>query len=439
MTTAPVRLLVVLLTALFGAPSLAAPLAAPTGQPILVVTGSIANTNNGGTASFDLAMLEEIGMVTLATATPWYTGVMEFEGVPMQTLMRTVGAEGTEVVAVALNDYRSTIPMSDFEKYQVVLATRRNGQLMPIRDKGPLFIIYPFDSAAELRTANVRRHQAAEFELEQDDGRIIALAQQPMEDGGWVATCADVTEQRRAQARIAHMARHDELTNLPNRYAFRERIQEVLNASRADGSMLAVMCLDLDNFKEVNDTLGHPTGDALLCAVAERLVGCVRETDMVARFGGDEFAILQLEVGRLEDAERLASRLVDEMRRPFLINGDLVYSAGSVGIAISPKHGNDPVVLQKNADLALYAAKAERRRTYRFFKSEMDEQLVQRHVLERDLRRAIPDEQLHLRYQPIMHLRSRRAIGFEALLRWAHPVHGAFRRARLSPSPRTLA
>ena len=115
-----------------------------------------------------------------------------------------------------------------------------------------------------------------------------------MPDGGWVATFEDVTEQRRAQARIAHMARHDGLTNLPNRYAFRERIQEALRGMRRRAArMLAVMCLDLDNFKEVNDTLGHPTGDALLCAAAERLTACVRETDMVARFGGDEFAILQ--------------------------------------------------------------------------------------------------------------------------------------------------
>jgi hypothetical protein len=152
MTTARVRLSALLLAALFVAPAPAAPLAVPTGDPILVVSGNIANTNDGETASFDLAMLEEIGTVKLTTATPWYTGVVEFEGVPMQALMDTVGAEGTELVAVALNDYRSTIPMSDFEEYQVVLAIRRNGELMPIRDKGPLFIIYPFDSADELRT-----------------------------------------------------------------------------------------------------------------------------------------------------------------------------------------------------------------------------------------------------------------------------------------------
>jgi diguanylate cyclase (GGDEF)-like protein len=299
------------------------------------------------------------------------------------------------------------------------------GERPSLRDLAP-------ELAAELEE-NVRRSRKVEFETECYDGRIIAVAQRPMSGGGWVATFADVTKQRHDQARIAHMARHDGLTNLPNRYAFRERIQEALNACRTDGSMLAVMCVDLDNFKEVNDTFGHPTGDALLCSVAERLAGCVRDTDMVARFGGDEFAILQPHIERYDDAERLASRLLEQLRRPFLLNGELVYTTGSLGVAISPKHGNDPVVLQKNADLALYAAKADGRRTYRFFESEMDEMLANRHVLERDLRQAIANGQLRLHYQPIMHLRSMKATGFEALLRWTHPVHGAVSPSKFIP------
>ena len=271
---------------------------------------------------------------------------------------------------------------------------------------------------------NVARRRSAEFEIECRDRRIIAVAQRPMPESGWVATFADVTEQRLAQARIAHMARHDGLTNLPNRYAFRERIQEVLDARRTDGSMLAVMCLDVDQFKEVNDTLGHPTGDALLCAVAERLADCVRDTDMVARFGGDEFAVLQPQIERFDEAERLASRLVEAMRRPFMVNGELVYTTGSVGVAVAPKHGDDPVMLLKNADLALYTAKAEGRRTYRLFESKMDERVASRHILERDLRQAIAAGQFQVNYQPIVHLETMKTTGFEALLRWIHPVHG---------------
>ncbi len=145
---------------------------------------------------------------------------------------------------------------------------------------------------------------------------------------------------------------------------------------------------------------------------------------MVARFGGDEFAILQPRITRIDDADRLAARLMDELRKPFLINGELVYATGSIGIAISPKHGNDPDMLQKNADLALYAAKADGKRTYRFFESAMDERLVNRHILERDLRRAIAADELELYYQPIVDLRTMRMTGLEALLRWTHPVHG---------------
>lgn len=288
------------------------------------------------------------------------------------------------------------------------------------------------DVALELAD-NIARSRAASFETQCYDGRIIAVAQQPMADGRWVATFADVTEQRQAQARIAHMARHDGLTNLPNRYAFRERIQDALDRRAVGGSMLAVMCLDLDSFKVVNDTLGHPTGDALLCAVAERVAGCVRGSDMVARFGGDEFAILQVSIERLDEAERLASRIVDEMRRPFTIDGELVFATASLGVAIAPRHGADPDVLLKNADLALYAAKGDGRRTYRFFEEVMDELVADRRAMERDLRRAIAERALDLHYQPIVDLRSMKITGMEALLRWTHPERGVVPPSRFIP------
>jgi diguanylate cyclase (GGDEF)-like protein len=303
--------------------------------------------------------------------------------------------------------------------------TNGSADIPSLRDMAP-------DLAPELED-NIRRDRAASFETACADGRIIAVAQQPMPEGGWVATFEDVTEQRRAQARIAHMARHDGLTNLPNRFAFRERIEVALAECEHDGGTLAVMCVDLDNFKAVNDTLGHPTGDMLLCAAAERLSACVRETDMVARFGGDEFAILQMCVEGRADAEHLGARLVEAMRKPFLLNGELVYGTGSIGIAVAPEHGSDPDQLLKNADLALYAAKADGRRTHRFFKREMDERLAARHAMERDLRLAIPRGEFELHYQPVVHLRTMRITGLEALLRWVHPTRGSVPPAQFVP------
>jgi diguanylate cyclase (GGDEF)-like protein len=286
--------------------------------------------------------------------------------------------------------------------------------------------------ASELEE-NIRLERAASFETECYDGRVIAVVQQPMSEGRWVATFEDVTDQRRAQARIIHMARHDGLTNLPNRYAFRERAQDALKESAAAGRMLALHCVDIDHFKEVNDTLGHPVGDRLLCAAAERLKVHVRDTDMVARFGGDEFAILQPYIERPDDAERLAARLIEEMQKPFLIDGEIVYATGSVGVALYPRHGDDPDVLQKNADLALYAAKADGRRTYRFFEPAMDERLTMRHILERDLRRAIAEDEFEIHYQPIVNLATRQITAAEALLRWTHAEQGAIPPSRFIP------
>jgi len=280
---------------------------------------------------------------------------------------------------------------------------------------------------------NVRDGGAVSFDSELSDGRRIAVTQQPMSGGGWVATFADVTEQRRAETRIAFMARYDGLTSLPNRYTLRELTQQALSKATEQNSMLAVMCLDIDNFKEINDTLGHPAGDALLRAVAEKLARTVREEDVVARFGGDEFAILQPNIDRLGDAERLAARLLAEMRKPFLIDGETVYATVSIGVAIAPRHGADPDALQKNADLALFAAKADGKRTYRLFDTAMDERVTRRHGLQRDLRRALMHDEFELFYQPVVHLRTKRITGFEALLRWRHPVHGVIAPSKFIP------
>jgi diguanylate cyclase (GGDEF)-like protein len=184
------------------------------------------------------------------------------------------------------------------------------------------------------------------------------------------------------------------------------------------------MCLDLDHFKTVNDTLGHPTGDKLLCAAAERLSACVRGQDTVARFGGDEFAILLPSIDDRAAAEALGRRIVEEMSRPFDLSNDRVHVTSSVGIAFSNGVGDDADRLLKNADLALYEAKGDGRHTHRFFEPEMEERLSIRHGVERDLRLAIASGQFELHYQPVVELRSRRITGFEALIRWNHPMRG---------------
>jgi diguanylate cyclase (GGDEF)-like protein len=256
------------------------------------------------------------------------------------------------------------------------------------------------------------------------DGRSIAISYSPMPDGGWVATHEDVTDRRRTEARIAHMAHHDPLTDLPNRVLFRDRLGRGLAHLRRDGGQLAVLCLDLDRFKVVNDTLGHPTGDVLLQAVTARLQRCLRDADTVARLGGDEFAVIQTGPRQPRDATSLAQRLIAELALPFDLEGQQVVIGASVGIALAPEDGEDPDTLLKNADLALYRAKAEGRGTYRFFEADMNARVQARRALELDLRRALSANEFELFYQPVVALKTRRLRGFEALLRWRHPTRG---------------
>ncbi|MBR0873830.1 EAL domain-containing protein [Bradyrhizobium tropiciagri] len=255
------------------------------------------------------------------------------------------------------------------------------------------------------------------------DGRIISIAQRPTTDGGWLVTCEDVTEQQRAESQIAFMARHDALTRLPNRTLLAERIEQAV-AQVGRGSGFAVLCLDLDNFKQVNDTLGHPVGDELLRAVAERLNSCVREVDTVARLGGDEFAVIQCGVHGSEDCELLARRIVECVGAPYELNGHRVVVGCSVGISLSPGDGTGGEKLLKNADVALYRAKMEGRGTWRFFEPAMDASLQRRRAIELDLREAMAKDEFALYYQPLYDLHLDRICGFEALLRWMHPKRG---------------
>lgn len=253
--------------------------------------------------------------------------------------------------------------------------------------------------------------------------RTLQIAHQPLEDGGCVAVHEDVTEKRIAERRIARLARVDTLTEVANRYAFREMLARRYEAIGEDGG-LALLWIDLDRFKEVNDTLGHPVGDALLKAFAERVRSCVRRDDFVARLGGDEFAVLQTGRTRQEDAERLAERLVVEASRPFQICGQRIEIGASVGIALAPMHGAEPDELLKNADIALYRAKSEGRGRCVVFRAELAEAMRQRRQLELALKAALANDELELHYQPIVDLVSGRVTSCEALMRWRHPERG---------------
>ncbi len=255
------------------------------------------------------------------------------------------------------------------------------------------------------------------------NGRVIAIHHQPMPDGGWVATHEDITERRRAEAQVVFMAQHDALTGLPNRIAFRSRLEEAL-ASASRGQDCAVLCLDLDRFKFVNDTFGHAVGDELLRRVADRLRGCVRETDALTRLGGDEFAIFLTDLTQPEVAGELAQRVIQVLSEPFEIGDHGAIVGASVGIAVAPGDGSTADQLLRNADTALYRAKRDERGTYRFFEPEMDARLQARASLERDLRQAVRDQQFELAYQPQYDLGTNAICGFEALLRWRHPTRG---------------
>jgi diguanylate cyclase (GGDEF)-like protein len=256
------------------------------------------------------------------------------------------------------------------------------------------------------------------------NGGTLAVSHQPLPDGGWVATYEDITERRRAEARIAHMAHHDVLTDLPNRALFLTRLEEALARARRQGEPVAVLSLDLDRFKSVNDTLGHPVGDKLLCDGAARLTRSLRDTDTVARFGGDEFAILQIGHDQPREADALARRIGEVIAAPYHLNGSEVVIGTSIGISLAPGDGLNADELLKNADMALYRAKGDGRGGHRFFEPEMDAQLRERRSLELDLRQALGRDEFELHYQPLVNLRTEEIVGYEALLRWKHPERG---------------
>jgi diguanylate cyclase (GGDEF)-like protein len=253
--------------------------------------------------------------------------------------------------------------------------------------------------------------------------RSLSWTFQPMAGGGAVVLLEDITERRTAEARITHLARYDELTGLPNRVNFRDEIERLLVVPHDAEQLSALLFVDLDQFKQVNDTLGHPCGDQLLGAVADRLRAMLRPEDFVARFGGDEFVVFQQNIKSNEEAARLARRIVDHLSERYKIDNHLVEIGASVGIAMTSP-GVSADTLLKNADMALYRAKADGRGTFCFFREEMAQTVEARRILELDLRKALANEEFELFYQPLVNLKSGRIATCEALLRWNHPVRG---------------
>ena len=250
---------------------------------------------------------------------------------------------------------------------------------------------------------------------------------------GYLVAIVDITERRKAEARIAYMAHHDGLTNLPNRELYQERLKQALESGEGGNKRVAVLCVDLDLFKNVNDSHGHPVGDRLLKLVAERLRGQVRGNNLAARLGGDEFAVILPSDVSPNEASDFAARLIKVLSATYDIDGNELVIGASIGIALSPGDGESSEELMRNADLALYRAKEDGGGVHRFFEREMDRQAQKRRDMELDLRRALANGEFELHYQPLVHVASDSISGFESLLRWRHPDKGMISPADFIP------
>jgi diguanylate cyclase (GGDEF)-like protein/PAS domain S-box-containing protein len=409
-------------------------------RPVLDLTRNVL----GIRASGDLALLPDRRIVARkdeigALANAFSKLLQELADARRQLIARSEEeiAKQAQRLQAALTNMSQGLCMFDREQ-RVVVANRRYAEMYGLT----LEQIEPGTSLRDILEARVAQGVYGTIEgrkvveeglatfnrevteiLELADGRFISVLRRPLADGGLISTHEDITERQRAEARIAHLAHHDTLTDLPNRALLRERMEKAVAAMQQGGPRLAMLLLDLDRFKEVNDTLGHPIGDALLKAATERLRGCVRERDTVARLGGDEFAILQ----RINDATEtvaLAKRVQEVIAAPFDLDGHHVLVGTSIGIAVAPGDGTQADQLMKHADLALYRAKSEGRGTYRFFEPEMDQRMQARRKLEGELRNAIVNGEFTLHYQPLVNVERDEICGFEALVRWVHPERG---------------
>jgi diguanylate cyclase (GGDEF)-like protein/PAS domain S-box-containing protein len=305
-------------------------------------------------------------------------------------------------------------------------------EIVDLRFEAGSFPAMTRDEYLHWRTNVAVSNEAKDSIVELMNGRTFKIRHRPMAGGGWVATHEDITEQRQSEVKIEYMAHHDALTDLANRVLLNDRLEYALGRVQ-HGEMVAVHHLDLDQFKAVNDTFGHPCGDRLLRTVAERLRALTGEADTIARMGGDEFVIVQATITDPADATSLAQSVIDALSEPYDIDGQQAVIGVSIGISVGPGDGSNPDKLLRNADLALYRAKSDGRGTFRFFEPVMDLQMQTRRIMEQDLRKALPSGEFELYYQPVVNLASKEISGFEALIRWNHPSKGMISPADFIP------
>jgi diguanylate cyclase (GGDEF)-like protein len=349
----------------------------------------------------------------------------------------------------ALNNMPHGLAMFDAE-HRLVVANARLGDVLRLPFKADrkgqtvrellldcveagILLRTEFEALADELDRRLSVDSPEHMQLETVDSRALELAFQQMENGGSVVLIEDITERRNAENRIRHLARYDALTELPNRTYFHDQLDRVLLENRSHARPCALLFVDLDQFKQVNDTLGHPSGDALLCQVAERIKEIIDETDLVARFGGDEFVVLRPSSADAEEAAMLAGGIVSRLGEPYDIGGHEVVIGASVGIALAPRDGNDADQILKNADMALYRAKADGRGAWRFFEPEMDVRARARRELELDLRAALANDSFQVFFQPLYNLHTKRISTCEALIRWPHPERGMISPAEFIP------
>lgn len=389
----------------------------------------------------------------------WVTirGVVHFDagGQPLRVL-------GTvqDVTAQRLADEELGIAASVFEtSLNGVVITDAEARILKVNRAFTRILGYAAEEVVGKKTNvfNSKRHDTAFYgemwrSLEQDgewqgeiwdrrkDGEIIPLWQSitSLRDAegrvkNHVGVFYDLSDQKRTAAHIHHLAYFDALTDLPNRLLFNDRCAQALETAERDGKSLALLFLDLDRFKYVNDTLGHPVGDELLCRVARRLTQGLRRSDTVARLGGDEFIVLMQNCRGGECARRLAAKIIRLFEKPFVVMGHRLDIRTSIGISLYPKDGTDTETLVKNADLAMYQAKEHGRGQFVFYEPRFAEQVQERLFLENELRDALRRDELTLHYQPQFDLQSGRIVGSEALLRWRHPTRGTISPTRFIP------
>jgi len=346
--------------------------------------------------------------------------------------------------AAALNDAKETMSvlLNDFEAHSAdwLWRTDGHGRIGPasqrfidasglpaeVLEGGSLLALFAPESAQQLdfllKQRKSFRDEVLRVQISGHEG-WWSLSGQPTADGGWRGVCSDITRSRDAEARIAYVTEYDGLTDLANRAMLVRQLEVAQEAAELRGEGFALFVIDLDNFKALNDTQGHPAGDAFLKVVAQRLRDCVGPTAFLARLGGDEFAVMQRDM-LAEEAGELADVIVDALLAPVHINGKDILAGGSVGVALAPENGTDPAVLMKNAELALYRAKAQGRGCARFFEQGMEEVARVRADLETDLRNALAADAMDVYFQPLVNTRTRKVAGYETLLRWNRPGHG---------------